>query len=167
MSNVKKDEVKNSKSVKAEIKKDVKKTDVKKTTSKVSKSTKAEGKKIVKKTVKKDGVKSKKSSNKVDDKGINKPMNVGEITLEEADSYYHISLLVQAVCVIGVLFISILAIFEHSFTVPIEVLIGVTLLIMAYNNVKLFKRKGFTVIYIVFGVISLIVGILGYFGVTL
>ena len=108
-----------------------------------------------------------KSSNSKSKKSINKPMNVDEITLEEADSYYHVSLLIQAVCVIGVLVISILAIFEHSFTVPIEVLVGVTLLIMAYNNVKLFKRKGFTVIYIVFGILSLIVGILGYFGVTL
>ena len=108
-----------------------------------------------------------KSSNSKSKKSINKPMNVDEITLEEADSYYHVSLLIQAVCVIGVLVISTLAIFEHSFTVPIEVLVGVTLLIMAYNNVKLFKRKGFTVIYIVFGILSLIVGILGYFGVTL
>lgn len=89
------------------------------------------------------------------------------ITLEEADSFYHVSLLAQAVCVIGVLTISILAIFENSFTIPVEVLVGLTLLIMAYNNVKLFKRKGFTTIYIVFGLISLIVGILGYFGVTI
>lgn len=90
-----------------------------------------------------------------------------EITLEEADSFYHVSLLAQAVCVIGVLAISILAIFENSFTIPIEVLVGITLLIMAYNNSKLFKRKGLTTIYIVFGIISLFVGILGYFGVTL
>ena len=88
------------------------------------------------------------------------------ITLEEADSFYHISLLAQAVCVIGILAISVLAIFENSFTVPIEVLVGITLLIMAYNNVKLFKRKGLTMVYIVFGIISLIIGFLGYFGVT-
>lgn len=90
-----------------------------------------------------------------------------EITLEEADSFYHVSLLAQAVCVVGILAISVLAIFENSFTIPIEVLVGITLLIMAYNNSKLFKRKGLTTIYIVFGLISLIVGILGYFGVTL
>ena len=90
-----------------------------------------------------------------------------EITLEEAESFYHVSLLAQAVCVIGILAISILAIFEHSFTIPVEVLVGITLLIMAYNNIKLFKRKGLTAVYIVFGIISLIVGILGYFGVTI
>ena len=103
----------------------------------------------------------KKTTKKVE------PIKNEEITLEEADSFYHVSLLAQAVCVIGILAISVLAIFENSFTIPIEVLVGITLLIMAYNNSKLFKRKGLTTIYIVFGVISLIVGILGYFGVTL
>lgn len=85
------------------------------------------------------------------------------ISLEEADSVYHVSLLAQATCVIGVLAISVLAIFEHSFTVPVEVLVGITLLIMAFNNYKLFKRRGMTIVYIVFGLISFIVGIMGYF----
>lgn len=139
---------------------EVKKSSSKKTgeekvkkTSGTKKSTKKTS--SVKKTVK--GESSKKTTSKVND----------EITLEEADSFYHVSLLAQAVCVIGVLAISVLAIFENSFTVPIEVLVGMTLLIMAYNNSKIFKRKYMTYVYIVFGIISLIVGILGYFGVTL
>ena len=88
------------------------------------------------------------------------------VSLEEAESFYHVSLLAQATCVVGVLFLTILAIFEHSFTVPIEVLIGITLLIMAFNNFKDFKRKGLTLIYVVFGFICLLVGVLGYFGVN-
>ena len=76
------------------------------------------------------------------------------VSLEEAESVYHVSLLAQAVCVVGILTISILAIFEHSFTVPIEVLVGITLFLMAYNNYKLFKRKGMTVIYVTFGILS-------------
>ena len=48
-----------------------------------------------------------------------------EISLEEADSFYHVSLLAQAVCVIGVLAISVLAIFENSFTIPVEVFVEV------------------------------------------
>lgn len=132
-------------------------------------SKEVEKKNVAKKTAVKKNVK-KESTKKVATKkpSVKKVDNVKDsITLEEAESFYHVSLLAQAVCVIGVLAISVLAIFEHSFTIPIEVLVGVTLLIMAYNNVKLFKRKGLTVIYIVFGIISLFVGILGYFGVTL
>ena len=97
-------------------------------------------------------------SSKVDSKSF--------VSLEEAESFYHVSLLAQATCVVGVLFLTILAIFEHSFTVPIEVLIGITLLIMAFNNFKVFKRKGLTLIYVVFGFICLLVGVLGYFGVN-
>lgn len=85
------------------------------------------------------------------------------ISLEEADSIYHVSLLAQATCVIGVLSIAVLAIFEHSFTVPVEVLVGITLFIMAFNNYKLFKRKGMTIVYVIIGLISFIVGIMGYF----
>ena len=94
----------------------------------------------------------------------NKSRKKEEITLEEADSFYHVSLLAQAVCVIGILAISVLAIFENSFTIPIEVLVGITLLIMAYNNIKLFKRKGLTIVYIVFGIICIIFGLIGYTG---
>ena len=85
------------------------------------------------------------------------------ISLEEADSVYHVSLLAQATCVIGVLAISILAIFENTFTVSVEVLVGITLFIMAFNNYSLFKRKGMTIVYVIFGLISFIVGIMGYF----
>lgn len=123
--------------------------------------------KTVKKKTEEKVNKPKKTVKKPTKKVSKEPIKNEEITLEEADSFYHVSLLAQAVCVIGILAISVLAIFENSFTIPIEVLVGITLLIMAYNNSKLFKRKGLTAIYIIFGVISLIVGILGYFGVTL
>ena len=104
---------------------------------------------------------STKSTNKVTKKKVSKKDAI--ISLEEADSVYHVSLLAQTTCVIGILAISVLAIFENSFTVPIEVLVGITLFIMAFNNYKLFKRKGMTSVYIVFGLISFIVGIMGYF----
>lgn len=132
----------------------------KKNEKKVSKLSKKEAE------VKKES-KPKKTVKKTTKKVSKEPIKNEEITLEEADSFYHVSLLAQAVCVIGILAISVLAIFENSFTIPIEVLVGITLLIMAYNNSKLFKRKGLTSIYIIFGIISLIIGILGYFGVTL
>ena len=104
------------------------------------------------------------SKNEVKKSKRGKPKKIDNIvSLEEADSVYHVSLLAQAICVIGVLALSILAIFEHSFTVPVEVLVGITLLIMSFNNYKLFKRKGMTIVYIVFGLISFIVGITGYF----
>ena len=142
----------------------------KKEEAKKSNTAKSTKKSTVKSSVKKDNVKStvsKKSGTKSSPKKNVKEKVNESITLEEADSFYHVSLLAQAVCVIGVLFISILALFENRFTVPIEVLVGITLLIMAYNNDKMFKRKGLTVVYLVFGIVCLLIGVLGYFGVTI
>ena len=134
----------------------------KKNNKKSTKSSVETEKDVVKKGSVKKNAEVKKPIKKTSSKIEEKP----SISLEEADSFYHISLLAQAVCVIGVLFISILAIFEHSFTVPIEVLVGITLLIMAYNNEKVFARRGLTVVYLIFGIVCLLVGILGYFGVN-
>lgn len=131
-----------------------------------SKEEKKESVKTTKSKSKKETSKVEKEIKKTPTKRGRKPKKP-EISLEEAEAFYHVSLLAQAICVIGILSISILAIFEHSFTIPIEVLVGITLLIMAYNNKKLFKRQGLTMVYIIFGLISLIVGILGYFGVTI
>ena len=143
-----------------------KKVDTKKET-KASTKTSNETKKTSTKKVVSKVSKTKKNDNVKSVKEEKNTKSNAAINLEEADSFYHVSLLAQTTCVIGILAISILAIFENSFTVPIEVLVGITLLIMAYNNSKLFKRKGLTRIYVVFGIISLVVGILGYFGVTL
>lgn len=133
-----------------------KKTSSKKTTSNSTKNT-GSSRKNTSGSVKK--TKTNGTSTK------NKPIKVDEITLEEADSFYHVSLLAQAMCVVGILAISVLAIFENSFTIPVEVLVGITLLIMAYNNIKLFKRKGLTIVYIIFGIICIIFGLIGYAGV--
>ena len=143
-----------------------KKVDTKKET-KASTKTSNETKKTSTKKVVSKVSKTKKNGNVKSVKEEKNTKSNAAINLEEADSFYHVSLHAQATCVKGILAISILAIFENSFTVPIEVLVGITLLIMAYNNSKLFKRKGLTRIYVVFGIISLVVGILGYFGVTL
>ena len=157
----------NKKKVNNELKSD----DIKNSSKKSS--TKSTAKSSKKSTVNLEGKTSSKKNSSVKKSNVTKKNTSGEnvvnddLTLLEADSFYHVSLLAQAVCVVGILAISVLAIFENSFTIPIEVLVGITLLIMAYNNLKLFKRKGLTIIYIIFGLISFIIGILGYFGVTI
>lgn len=151
---------------KINTKKEVNAKDIK-VEDKKKKSTKSTNKSTEKKeNSKKTSVKKNNSSLKRTSTKKKMEDSKDSISLEEADSFYHVSLLAQAVCVVGILAISVLAIFENSFSIPVEVLVGMTLLIMAYNNVKLFKRKGLTIVYIVFGVLSLFVGILGYFGVT-
>lgn len=120
--------------------------------------------KETKKITSKQRIKPKTTKKKTAEKKVNKPKKKEEITLEEADSFYHVSLLAQAMCVVGILGLSVLAVFENSFTISIETLVGITLLIMAYNNMKLYKRKGLTIVYIAFGMICILIGLAGYIG---
>jgi hypothetical protein len=42
---------------------------------------------------------------------------------------------------------------------------GLDLLVMAYNNEKIYHNKGISVVYVIFGVVMLIWGIVGLVGV--
>jgi len=44
----------------------------------------------------------------------------------------------------------------------LEIVVGFDLLIMAYNNGKIYKRKNMTIIYVVFGICLIIYGILNF-----
>lgn len=57
---------------------------------------------------------------------------------------------VLSFCTVIFFFISL---FESSFLVVAKALIGLTLFSMAYNNATLYKRKYFTIVYIVFAIV--------------
>lgn len=47
-----------------------------------------------------------------------------------------------------------------NFFIPVELIISIllvlTLLIMSFNNYKVYKRKGFTILYLIFAILVLI-----------
>ena len=47
-----------------------------------------------------------------------------------------------------------------NFFIPVELIISIllvlTLLIMSFNNYKVYKRKGFTILYLIFAILALI-----------
>ena len=61
---------------------------------------------------------------------------------------------------------TILTVFKYSFTHYFELFLGLDLLVMAYNNHILFFRKNFTIIYLIFGLIMILISILGFMGVV-
>ena len=76
-----------------------------------------------------------------------------------------ISFKIQIVLSILLLVIGIITLFKHELFPVLELVIGCDLLCLAYNNNQLFKRKELTTMYIVFGILVLIVGIISLFGV--
>ncbi len=71
-----------------------------------------------------------------------------------------IGLFVQFVLCICTIIFFIVSLFEKSFFILVEVLIALTLFAMAYNNSKIYKRKYFTIVYIIFGSFILISSLL-------
>lgn len=71
-----------------------------------------------------------------------------------------IGLLIQAILCICTVVFFIISMFESSFLIVAEFLISLTLFAMAFNNINIYKRKNFTLIYTIFASIVLIFSIL-------
>ncbi len=66
-----------------------------------------------------------------------------------------IGLFIQAVLMACVIALLIMTIFENSFAIVLEFVLAFALFTMAYNNTKTFKRKLFTIPYIIGGIICI------------
>ncbi len=74
-----------------------------------------------------------------------------------------ITLALQLILLIIGIVLLITSIFKNFLLPYSEIAIGLTLLVMAYNNDKIFKRKGFTILYIIFGLLVILNGIWSIF----
>ncbi len=74
----------------------------------------------------------------------------------------NISLFLQVVLVMFVGITAIMSIFINEFLTVVEILLSVTLLIMAYNNYKIYRQKGLTCLYAIIGTVLLITSIFSY-----
>lgn len=70
-----------------------------------------------------------------------------------------VGLLIQVILLFFVLVFAIIAFFHSVFLVIAEILLALLLFVTAYNNHKVFKRKGITYVYLITGVIVLFFGI--------
>ena len=65
-------------------------------------------------------------------------------------------MLIQFILVIALILFIILTIFHPALKVVSQIILFLTLLIMAYNNYHIYKRKTFTIIYLVVALFILI-----------
>ncbi len=73
-----------------------------------------------------------------------------------------VGLIIQLILVVILIIMLLLSIF-YSFLLPIaEILAGLALIIMGYNNNRIYKRKALTWIYIIFGIIVILSTIWNY-----
>lgn len=71
-----------------------------------------------------------------------------------------VGLLIQGVLSVFLVAFTILTIFESTFLVLTEILVGFLMFVMAYNNYKTFKRKGITYAYTIMGILMIVLSIM-------
>ena len=72
-----------------------------------------------------------------------------------------IGLFIQAVLMACVIALLIMTVFEETFAIVLEFVLAASLFTMAYNNIKTFKRKLFTIPYVIGGIVCMIYAIDG------
>lgn len=72
-----------------------------------------------------------------------------------------VSLLVQAVLFMGVLYSYILTLFMKEFYILLIIVLGLTMFSMAYNNATIYKKRGMTSCYTIVGILCLLAGLIG------
>ena len=76
----------------------------------------------------------------------------------------NIGLLVQFILAVIVIILSIISIFVNELFQFAEIVISLTLFVIAYNNQKIYKRKMFTIIYTLIGIFILISALVTLYG---
>ena len=73
-----------------------------------------------------------------------------------------LGLMAQLVLVLILIVILLLSLFYKFLLAVAEIVAGLALIVMGYNNQRVYKRKAMTIIYIVFGVLVLVGAIWGF-----
>ena len=81
------------------------------------------------------------------------------------NEYNIFGLTVQAILTIVLIVVAIISIFNHSLLWLLEILMGLDLFIMGYNNHRVYRRMGATPLYLAVGAIMVVIGILTVLGV--
>lgn len=67
-----------------------------------------------------------------------------------------LGLILQVISIIGLIILGIMYMLGKDVSVPIYLVMSLTMFIMAFNNHYTFKKKNMTIIYIIVGLIVLI-----------
>ena len=84
---------------------------------------------------------------------------------KKIDKYNILIVNIQIVVTIFVLVFGLIYLLKGKYRLVFEILMAIDLLIMAYNNIKIYHKKFATYLYILFAIILILFTILSLFGV--
>lgn len=85
--------------------------------------------------------------------------------ISKVNEYTIFSLNIQFFLTIAVVVLFILYLLNKIRVSILEIVVGITLLVISYNNYWVYRRKNYTFVYAIAGIIVIIIGILKICGV--
>ena len=73
-------------------------------------------------------------------------------------------IIIQLILTIALIILGIITIFKPTLLRTFEIVLGITLIDIGFNNQMIFKRKNLTILYYIIGIGSLIIGIFQILG---
>ncbi len=83
---------------------------------------------------------------------------------EKSVSYLKILIVIQFILTIGLIIFGIITIFKTNLLYLFEIFLGITLLVMGFNNYLIYKRRNLTILYLIIGLGSIVLAILKLLG---
>lgn len=93
-------------------------------------------------------------------KNLNKKTT--KVNVVKRNEWQEIGLIAQLMFSFSVLFFGVVSFFNNAFLNPLEKLLGITLIVMGYNNHLTYKRKGMTVFYSILGLLIIFIAFMGW-----
>lgn len=84
--------------------------------------------------------------------------------VKEDTTFNEIGMLLQAILMLFVVVFAVSSFFQIEFLVITEILLGLMMFVMAYNNVKVYKRRIMTYAYLAMGVVMIAASIINFIG---
>lgn len=89
-------------------------------------------------------------------------LKIWRIIVKKKQNKY--GLIVQLLLVFAILVLLLLSAFDRIYLTIAEIVTGLALLVMAYNNHTVFNRKYLTIIYALFGIVVIVDGVISLIG---
>lgn len=77
---------------------------------------------------------------------------------------YQINIFMQIIISFLLIIYIVVSLFVEEFSGVVKMLFALTLMLMGYNNIVIFKRKGFSILYFITGIYLLVMAVLEAYG---
>ncbi len=84
---------------------------------------------------------------------------------EKKYNYLKVLMIIQFILTISLIVLGIITVFNNDLLYVFELVLGITLIDMGINNYLIYKRNSLTILYLIIGLGSFVLAIMGLLGI--